>query len=218
MWWWGSSRYSSANQPLDKQPPTPSGPMHRNLHNPEHAYAPSTQMAASASARCRSDQPRRHPIAIIRPVRRRCRPARCLFDRRRRRRRSGVAVGRARAGPRHRGGRTAQGSGSGVIVSPDGLVLTNNHVIDGASEIELGARRRPHVQGPRARPRCRHRSCRAARRDDETLPVAAACQFQDASGRARSRSPSAIRWGSSRRSRPASSAPSAARCAPRTAA
>jgi S1-C subfamily serine protease len=37
-----------------------------------------------------------------------------------------------------RGGRTAQGSGSGVIISPDGLVLTNNHVIDGADEIELG--------------------------------------------------------------------------------
>ncbi len=36
------------------------------------------------------------------------------------------------------GGRTAQGTGSGVIVSPDGIVLTNNHVIDGASGIELG--------------------------------------------------------------------------------
>jgi S1-C subfamily serine protease len=37
-----------------------------------------------------------------------------------------------------RNGRAAQGSGSGVVVSPDGLVLTYNHVIDGAIVIELG--------------------------------------------------------------------------------
>ena len=37
-----------------------------------------------------------------------------------------------------RQGRQVAGSGSGVIVSPDGLVLTNNHVIEGGSRIDLG--------------------------------------------------------------------------------
>ena len=34
-------------------------------------------------------------------------------------------------------GRKRSGSGSGVVVSPDGLVLTNHHVIDGAKQISL---------------------------------------------------------------------------------
>lgn len=37
----------------------------------------------------------------------------------------------------HSGGKALQGTGSGVIISPDGFIVTNNHVIKGASEVEV---------------------------------------------------------------------------------
>lgn len=36
-----------------------------------------------------------------------------------------------------RGGKYIRGMGSGVIITPDGYIVTNNHVIEGASELEV---------------------------------------------------------------------------------
>jgi len=40
--------------------------------------------------------------------------------------------------PQRQGKQTLQGLGSGVIVSPDGYILTANHVVSGADEIRVG--------------------------------------------------------------------------------
>jgi S1-C subfamily serine protease len=49
----------------------------------------------------------------------------------------GPAVVRVETGPKLRNARERGGLGSGIVISPDGLVLTNSHVVGAAREIRL---------------------------------------------------------------------------------
>src|SRR6201987_878223 len=51
--------------------------------------------------------------------------------------RVGRAGGRVETGPKVRGARERGGLGSGIVISPDGLVLTNSHVVGASKEIRL---------------------------------------------------------------------------------
>ena len=51
--------------------------------------------------------------------------------------RVGPAVVRVETGPKVRNSRERGGLGSGIVISPDGLVLTNSHVVGSSKEIRL---------------------------------------------------------------------------------
>src|SRR5215469_17826780 len=51
--------------------------------------------------------------------------------------RVGPAVVRVETGPKVKNPRERGGLGSGIVISPDGLVLTNSHVVGASKEIRL---------------------------------------------------------------------------------
>src|SRR5258708_30575719 len=51
--------------------------------------------------------------------------------------RVGPAVVRVETGPKLRSARERGGLGSGIVISPDGLVLTNSHVVGSSNQIKL---------------------------------------------------------------------------------
>src|ERR1700693_179535 len=51
--------------------------------------------------------------------------------------RVGPAVVRVETGPKLRSARERGGLGSGIVISPDGLVLTNSHVVGSSRQIRL---------------------------------------------------------------------------------
>ena len=86
--------------------------------------------------------------------------------------RVGPAVVRVeRAAENGRGGKSG-GMGSGVVISPDGLVLTNSHVVEGARELRLTDTEGRSMDGAADRRGSRHRPGAAPRRRRAQPPSA----------------------------------------------
>ena len=88
------------------------------------------------------------------------------------------------AGPQNRSGKPheerEQGLGSGVIVSPDGYILTNNHVIEGANQIEVYTADQRELKGRviGTDPQTDIAVVKVEAKDLPTLPIADSAQVQ----------------------------------------
>ena len=115
------------------------------------------------------------------------------------------------------GQNSAGGVGSGVVIAGDGLVLTNSHVVGGASRVRLSFADGSRARGARAGRRSRHRPRAAAHRPAGRHAVGPPGRQPGAAGAASSWWRSAIRSASNRPSPRAWCRRSAARCGPRPA-
>ncbi len=97
--------------------------------------------------------------------------------------RVGPAVVRVETGSKAPQSQERGGLGSGIVISPDGLVLTNSHVVGTSKQIRLRDSEGHRHRCAGARRRSRHRPCLAAGRRRARSALCFARRFQEPASR-----------------------------------